>query len=93
MKGNIMIMDRSKLKNTQVLLRKISRRLSGRVDCKGKEYTLCIGVPPRYSYEDPHKYINRIIFDPSTFVYKDTHHRKDTDLQDIVNHIFTKYFP
>lgn len=86
-----MMNEQAKL--TQKFLKAISRRLSGRVDCYRLEYTIGIGCDLPGSgikYDNEADYI---FFRPDIYVYKDLHHRKDTDLFKVVDLICHKHFP
>ncbi len=83
-------------KRTQQFLRYLTRRLSGREDCKKVEFMIGIGCrfPGADKITSPHILDDRyIFFHPSIDVYKDKHHRKDVDLNGIVDHIIYKYYP
>lgn len=80
---------------TQELLRKITRRLSGREDCKGVEYCLGIGVHVEGSpinLSDENSVEDYIFFSPDVYVYRDKKHRKSKDLFRIVDFILYKYY-
>lgn len=80
---------------TQQFLRHLTRRLSGREDCKQVEFKIGIGVRFLESTKitapkiDDSRYI---FFEPHINVYKDMYHRKDIDLRNIVDHIIQKYY-
>lgn len=81
---------------TQQLLRRITRRLSGREDCRQVEYLIGIGVPVTpntFNSEDELKHSeDYIYFDPDVYVYRDSKHRKDVDLFRVVDLILHKYY-
>lgn len=68
---------------TELLLKSISKRLSSRNDCKRVEFIVDIGIHDSAS----------ILFDPDTYVFKDSHHRKDIDSYRIVDFILMKNMP
>ena len=81
---------------TQQFLRHITRRLSGREDCKRVEFMIGIGYrfPGSDKVTSPHIFDDRyIFFHPVVDVYKDKHHRKDIDLNGIIDHVIYKYYP
>lgn len=61
---------------TEELLNNISKRLSGRDDCRNMNYCIVINH-------------GGVEMSPSVFVYPDIHHRKDKDKVEIVE--FVKY--
>lgn len=82
-------------RNTQQFLRYLSRRLSGREDCKKVEFIVGIG----FKLDDEGKICPPGVLDPSYIsfcpkvdVYRDKHHRKEIDLNNIVDHIVKKYY-
>lgn len=80
---------------TQQFLKRITRRLSGREDCRHVEYLIGIGVPVKphiYTSDELKKHEDYIYFDPDVYVYKDNKHRKDVDLFRIVDLILHKYY-
>lgn len=64
---------------TEAVLKAISDRLSSRDDCKGVEYVVDIRD-------------DWLTMIPTKNVYPDTHHRKDTDLEDIIYFILRTQF-
>lgn len=60
--------------DTAEFLNKVSRRLSGREDCKGVEFEVTIQE-------------NNITMKPLMYVFPDTHHRSDIDKLTIINFI------
>ena len=74
--------DTLKSKQTKNFLNYVSRRLSSRIDCKQVEFIVDIGVSKHQS----------IMMTPEIHVYKDLHHRSDTDYHLIVDHVLYKYF-
>ncbi len=84
-------------KQTKQLLQAISKRLSSRKSCRRIEYTVCIGTTydePDHQrslsdYDDVH---DIIMFYPEREVFPDTHHRRSTDLIDIVSCIIMTKF-
>lgn len=80
---------------TQQFLKKITRRLSGREDCRGVEYLIGIGVPIEEYQLSLRNTINPedyIYFYPDIYVYRDNKHRKDIDLFRVVDLILHKYY-
>lgn len=84
-------------KLTMQLLRAISKRLSSRKNCKRIEYVVCIGV--EYDVPNQQKRIQEysnaddiILFYPEREVFPDTHHRRSTDLIDIVSCVIMTQF-
>lgn len=82
---------------TVSLLRAISKRLSSRKNCRQIEYVVCIGT--RYDAVDHQKRLSEygdvsdiIMFFPEREVYPDTHHRRSTDLIDIVSCVIMTKF-
>lgn len=73
----------SQVQRTSDLLNYVSRRLSGREDCKQVEFIVDLGCTDS----------RRIIFDPDLFVYRDLHHRKDIDQFRIIDLALNKMFP
>ena len=81
---------------TQQFLRHVSRRLSGREDCKKVEFMIGIGYrfPGANMITSPHILDDKyIFFHPNIDVYKDKHHRKEVDLNGIVDHTIYKFYP
>lgn len=84
-------------KQTKQLLQAISKRLSSRRSCRRIEYIVCIGTTydePDHQrslsdYGDVH---DIIMFYPEREVFPDTHHRRSTDLIDIVSCIIMTKF-
>ena len=68
---------------TELLLKAVSKRLTGRNDCKKVEFVVDIGVHNSAS----------ILFEPDIYVYKDLHHRKDTDSSRIVDFVLNRDLP
>lgn len=60
--------------DTAEFLNKVSRRLSGRDDCKGVEFEVTIQE-------------NHVTMKPLIYVFPDTHHRSDIDKLPIINFI------
>lgn len=86
----------AKSKLTQKFLRKLAQRLSTRNDCIRTEYLLGIGYPILGSdikVSNVDCASDYIYFNPDIFVYRDIHHRKDTDLFRVADLICHKYFP
>ena len=82
---------------TTKLLRAISKRLSSRKNCRRIEYIICVGM--QYDEIDQPSRINEysdvsdlIMFYPEREVFPDTHHRRSTDLIDIVSCIIMTKF-
>lgn len=92
-----MIILKHNADQTKLLLQTISRRLSSRKNCKKLEYIVCIGME---NTEDIHQinlveYGNMsdvILFYPEREVFPDTHHRRSTDLIDIVSCVIMTKF-
>lgn len=81
---------------TQKFLRQLARRLSGRLDCNRVEYLVGIGYEVSNSgikIAEDNEESDYIYFNPDIYVYRDLHHRKDTDLFRITDLICHKYFP
>lgn len=87
---------------TMDLLTRVSTRLSGRADCKKLEYCICISeLTVSASNSDAHRYypvgmvglpIVIIVLYPDVAVYPDNHHRKASDKQSLLMHLFNTYF-
>lgn len=80
---------------TQLFLRQLTRRLSGRQDCKHVEFKIGIGVrfPESTKLTSPKIDDSRyIFFEPHINVYRDNHHRKAIDLRDVVDLIVQNYY-
>lgn len=80
---------------TQQFLQHVSRRLSGRIDCKKVEFRVGIGCrfPGADKITAPQILDSRyIFFSPPINVYKDLHHRKELDLRNIVDHVIQEYY-
>lgn len=82
---------------TTKLLRAISKRLSSRKNCRRIEYIICVGM--QYDEIDQPSRIKEysdvsdlIMFYPEREVFPDTHHRRSTDLIDIVSCIIMTKF-
>lgn len=75
---------------TQKFLRLLSRRLSGREDCKGVEFVVGIGKSLDTSRPNESK---QIFFKPDVSVFRDLHHRKDKDIFRVADLVITKNFP
>lgn len=71
--------------NTMKLLMNISRRLSGRKDCRKVTYVLVID-------RDETKKCQRIEFAPSVYVYPNTHSRKYSDRVEIISYVAKTVF-
>ena len=72
-----MILRRERMTNsvrTQQLLRRITRRLSGREDCKKVNYRVTISD-------------NGIYMEPLILVYRDRYHRKEQDKMSIITYV------
>ena len=79
---------------TQQFLKQISRRLSGRRDCKSVEYVVGIGVPitgSQISLSSMNKPEDYVYFVPDICVYRDKNHRKEKDIFRVVDLILHKY--
>ena len=84
-------------KLTIELLRAISKRLSSRKNCKRIEYIVCIGmtndeVGNQKRIQEYGDVSDIILFFPEREVFPDTHHRRSTDLIDIVSCIIMTKF-
>ena len=84
-------------KLTIELLRSISRRLSSRKNCKRIEYIVCVGmtndeVGNQKRIQEYGDVSDIILFFPEREVFPDTHHRRSTDLIDIVSCIIMTKF-
>ena len=89
-------MDKSG-KQTVKLLRAISKRLSSRKSCKRIEYIVCIGmeaddIEHQKSLAEYNDVSDVIMFYPEREVFPDTHHRRSTDLIDIVSCVIMTKF-
>ena len=72
-------------RNTLKLLMNISRRLSGRKDCRKVTYVLVIE-------RDESKKCQRIEFAPSVYVYPNTHSRRYSDRIEIIQYVANNSF-
>lgn len=84
-------------KLTASLLRAISKRLSSRKNCKQLEYIVCIGmtndeVGQQKRIQEYGDVSDIILFFPEREVFPDTHHRRSTDLIDIVSCVIMTRF-
>jgi hypothetical protein len=85
-------------KQTVELLRAIAKRLSSRKSCKRIEYIVCIGmiddsIEHQKSIAEYSGGIGDVIlFFPEREVFPDTHHRRSTDLIDIVSCVIMTKF-
>ena len=84
-------------KLTASLLRAISKRLSSRKNCKQLEYIVCIGmtndeVGKQKRIQEYGDVSDIILFFPEREVFPDTHHRRSTDLIDIVSCVIMTRF-
>ena len=82
---------------TKQLLQAISKRLSSRKNCRRIEYVVCIGVEAddiehQKSLVEYNDVSDIIMFYPEREVFPDTHHRRSTDLIDIVSCIIMTKF-
>lgn len=73
-RGEYMILDEPNGKQTELLLRSISTRLSGREDCKDVNYRVTIDH-------------NGVSMEPLVYVYRNRYCRKETDKMDIVSFV------
>lgn len=64
----------NKSETTQTLLKAISDRLAGRVDCKNLSYVVDIGI-------------KGVTMVPLIYVYPDKHHRMPSDKIDIISYV------
>lgn len=83
---------------TQLLLRMVARRLSGREDCKQIQFQ--VGIGELIPQDNPGRFLipddvasNYIFFSPDTIVFRDMYHRKDRDKFRVVDLVLHKYFP
>ena len=88
---------RKDAKQTKQLLQAISKRLSSRKNCRRIEYVVCIGVEAdciehQKSLVEYNDVSDIIMFYPEREVFPDTHHRRSTDLIDIVSCIIMTKF-
>ena len=82
---------------TKQLLQAISKRLSSRKNCKQLEYVVCIGMDTDIIEHQKHlaeynDISDIIMFYPEREVFPDTHHRRSTDLIDVVSCIIMTKF-
>ena len=83
---------------TVKLLQSISKRLSSRKNCRRIEYVVCIGmtcdseVGHQRRMQEYSDVSDVILFFPEREVFPDKHHRRSTDLIDIVSCVITTKF-
>ena len=83
---------------TTKLLYTISRRLSSKKNCRRIEYIVCIGmtcdseVGHQRRIQEYSDVSDVIMFFPEREVFPDKHHRRSTDLIDIVSCVITTKF-